>query len=271
MVLLGDSFSAMPLALKEGTRIVNSIQNILKLFMVTVFALLLLIIGITMLGLGFPFTALQSTLLSFFARGAPPFVLAVTAVTVRQRVTLSQNILQFTLPASFTIFLFGLFIYIGAFFMVDHNLAQITVTPEMVATLERTIGAQSGTMSGELFNQAAVLLSAQTALTTFFVFTGITLMIFAEPPFAWFAGGAPYRGRNWLPVGAAIVLFAGYLVVLALPSLRSFFSLVPLPTLFYVIIALLTVLWVFVQRLVWRTRWLEHFLDMVEETENGLS
>jgi len=26
-----------------------------------------------------------------------------------------------------------------------------------------------------------------------------------------------------------------------------------------------------VQRLVWRTRWLEHFLDMAEETENGLS
>ncbi|MBK7919993.1 MAG: hypothetical protein IPJ94_27805 [Chloroflexi bacterium] len=96
-------------------------------------------------------------------------------------------------------------------------------------------------------------------------------MIFAEPPFAWFAGGAPYRGRNWLPVVAAVALFAGYLVVLALPRLRSFFSLVPLPTLFYVIIALLTVLWVFVQRLVWRTRWLEHFLDMVEETENGLS
>ncbi len=269
MVLLGDSFSAMPLALKEGTRIVNSIQNILKLFMVTVFALLLLIIGITMLGLGFPFTALQSTLLSFFARGAPPFVLAVTAVTVRQRITLSQNILHFTLPASFTIFLFGLFIYVGAFFMVDHNLAQITVTPEMIATLERTIGAQSGSMSVEQFNQAAVLLSAQTALTTFFVFTGITLMIFAEPPFAWFAGGAPYRGRNWLPVVAAVALFAGYLVVLALPRLRGFFSLVPLPTLFYVVIALLTVLWVFVQRLVWRTRWLEHFLDMAEETENG--
>ena len=49
MVLLGDSFEAMPAALKEGQRIVNSIQNILKLFMVTVFALLLLVVGITML------------------------------------------------------------------------------------------------------------------------------------------------------------------------------------------------------------------------------
>jgi len=265
MVLLGDSFAAMPAALKEGTRIVNSIQNILKLFMVTVFALLLLIIGITILGLGFPFTALQSTLLSFFARGAPPFVLAITAVTLRQRTSLGQNILHFTLPASFTIFLFGLLIYMGAFFLVEHNLAEVTVTPEMMTTLERTLAVPAGTMSLEQFNAAAVLLSAQTALTTFFVFAGITLMLFAEPPFAWFAGGAPYRGRNWLPVAAAAALFVGYLVVLALPRLRAFFTLVPLPGVFYLAVAALTVIWVIVQRQVWRGRWLARFLDLADE------
>ncbi len=264
MVLLGDSFEAMPPALNEGTRIINSIQNILKLFMVTVFALLLLIIGITMLGLGFPFTALQSTLLSFFARGVPPFVLALTAVTVRQRNSLSHNILHFTLPASFTVFLFGLFIYMGAFFLVEHGLAQIEITPEMIATLEQTVGNTVGDITSERFNQLAVLLSAQTALTSFFVFAGIMLMIFAEPPFAWFAGGAPYRGRNWLPVVTAVALFAGYLVVLALPRFRAFFSLAPLPGVFYLAIAALTVLWVIVQRQVWRSRWLERFLDLNE-------
>jgi len=269
MVLLGDSFAAMPAALKEGTRIVNSIQNILKLFMVTVFALLLLIIGITILGLGFPFTALQSTLLSFFARGAPPFVLAITAVTLRQRTSLGQNILHFTLPASFTIFLFGLLIYMGAFFLVEHNLAEVTVTPEMMTTLERTLAVPAGTMSLEQFNAAAVLLSAQTALTTFFVFAGITLMLFAEPPFAWFAGGAPYRGRNWLPVAAAAALFVGYLVVLALPRLRAFFTLVPLPGVFYLAVAALTVIWVIVQRQVWRGRWLARFLDLVDEPKTA--
>jgi hypothetical protein len=37
----------MPQAFTEGQRIVNSIQDILKLFMATVFALLLLIIEIS--------------------------------------------------------------------------------------------------------------------------------------------------------------------------------------------------------------------------------
>ena len=124
MILLGDSFEAMPAAFKEGQRIVNSIQNILKLFMVTVFALLLLIVGITVLHLGFPFTTLQSTLLSFFARGAPPLVLAVTALSVRRDTSLSRNIIHFTLPASFLIFLFGLIIYTGAFFLVQTSVGR---------------------------------------------------------------------------------------------------------------------------------------------------
>ncbi|MBK8988345.1 MAG: HAD-IC family P-type ATPase [Chloroflexi bacterium] len=262
MILLGDSFAAMPPALQEGTRIINSIQNILKLFMVTVFALLLLIVSIAMLGLGFPFNALQNTLLSFFARGVPPFVLAITAVTLRQRTTLSENILHFTLPASFTLFLFGLFIYIAVFFMAGQNLPLMPVTPDMVAELRQTIPTGAGDLTGEQLQQAAVLLTAQTALTSFFVFSGIMLMIFAEPPLAWFAGGAPYRERNWLPVTAAAGLLVSYLLVLALPSLRIFFSLAPLPLPLHIAMGLLTAVWVLFQRWVWRARILERFLDL---------
>ncbi|HFQ92999.1 MAG TPA: HAD family hydrolase [Anaerolineae bacterium] len=262
MVLLGDSFEAMPPALKEGTRIVNSIQNILKLFMTTVFALLLLIIGIAMLGLGFPFTALQNTLLSFFARGAPPFVLALTAVTIRQRANLTQNIIHFTLPASFTIFLFGLLLYTGVLFVANQGVLNVEITPEMIAALEKTLGQEAGSMTPEQFSSAFTLLAAQTSLTTFFVFAGIILMVFAEPPFKWFAGGAPYHGRNWLVVLAAAALFIGYLVIMSMPRLRAFFALIPLTTPFYIAIALLTIVWAIAQRTIWRGHWLEHFLDM---------
>ncbi len=72
MLLLGDSFEVLPLAFTEGQRTVNSIQEILKMFMTTVFALLLLIIGVGLLGIGFPFTTLQSTLMSFFTHAARP-------------------------------------------------------------------------------------------------------------------------------------------------------------------------------------------------------
>ena len=265
MILMGDSFEAMPAALKEGQRIVGAIQNILKLFMVTVFALLMLIVAITILNLGFPFTAVQNSLLSFFARGAPPFVLAISAMAVARRASLSQGILHFTLPASFTIFIFGLFIYIGGLYMIQSDLVGLTITPEMMAMMERTAAVDPGTMTTEDFYASATLFTAQTALVTWFVLSGILIMVFAEPPSEWFSGGSEYHGRNWLPVIAAVVLIVAYLAILAMPRLRSFFQLMPLPTSFILAVGGLTVLWVFLQRWLWRSRWLERFLDVDTE------
>lgn len=264
MILLGDSFEAMPLALTEGQRIINSIQNILKLFMVTVFALLLLIVAVTMLGVGFPFTAQQNTLLSFFARGVPPFILAMTAVATRQRETLAQNILHFTLPASLLLALFGLLIYLGSYFVIQAGLPEAVPTPAMLAEMEWIAAVEAGTMTPELFNTAVILFSAQTALTHFFIFAGILLMVFAQPPLPWFAGGAPYRSQNWLVLLSAIFLLAAYLLVLAVPGIRGFFQLVPLPPLVNGAVLGLTLVWLFVQRTMWRARWLERFLDIAE-------
>lgn len=83
------------------------------------------------------------------------------------------------------------------------------------------------TAVGEEFNDAAILVSAQTALVIFFVFSGITIMLFAETPIKWFAGGAPYHGRNLLPPIAAVALLAIFFLIMALPRVRSFFQLVP--------------------------------------------
>ena len=261
MVLLGDSFEAMPPALIEGQRIVNSIQNILKLFMVTVFALMLLIIGITFLQVGFPFTTLQTTLLSFFARGIPPLILAIVAQPGRLGGSLYKNLLHFTIPASLVLFVFGLFIYIGAFFAIQHDLANVVVTRENLAELQRYTGIQYDNLSDQEFRRITTLLTAQSALTIFFAVTGILIMLFAEPPIKWFAGGAPYRG-NRLVGWSAIVLIVAFLAVLMITPLSAFFQIVPLPFEFYVYIVILTGLWLLAQRGVWRRHLFLRFLDM---------
>ena len=81
------------------------------------------------------------------------------------------------------------------------------------------------------------------------------------------AGGAPFRGRNWLPVIGAVLLMAGFFVIISVPQLRIFFQLIPLPTNLYLIIGGLTVVWVFVQRALWRANWLERFLDLTAVAE----
>ena len=261
IILLKDSFEAMPIALQEGKRIIGSIQNILKLFMVTVFGLLMLIVAITALKVGFPFTALQNTLLSFFARGAPPFVLAIVSVAVTRRERLSDSILHFTLPASGLLFFFGLLLYLGAFFLMQKGLAAIDViSPDLMAELARIMSVPVESVTPETFKETLTLLTAQTALVTFFSMTGILLMLFAEPPLPWFAGGAPFRKRNPWTIAAAAVMILAYYVVLALPFTRAFFQLVPLPSRFHLVIWLTVFLWLFVQRWVWRARLLERFL-----------
>jgi cation-transporting ATPase E len=268
MVLLKDSFEAMPLALKEGKRIIGSIQNILKLFMVTVFALLLLIIAITSLGIGFPFTALQNTLLSFFARGAPPFILAIVSVAVTRRANLGKSIIHFTLPASFLLFFFGLLLYLGAFFLIQEGLALIDHIPqESIAEMTKIVNEEAGVVTEESFREMATLFTAQTVLVTFFSLSGILLMLFAEPPLKWFEAGAPFHKRNWFTLLAAAVMIIGYYVVLLLPGLRSFFQLVPLPSIFHLVIIATTIVWVLLQRWVWRAHLLERFMQMdIEET-----
>lgn len=262
MVLLGDSFEAMPKALREGQRIVASIQNILKVFMVTVFVLVMLVSGISALQLGFPFTAPQNTLLSFFARGAPPAILSITALAAVNRVRLSTNIIHFTLPAALLMFVFGLLVYIGAFFVAERGLAQVDASAEMVAVVARAAQTPVESLNAEQFNALAILYTAQTSLVTFFVLAGVLIMVFAEPPLRWCSGGAPYRG-HWL-TAAAVVLIAAYYILLLLPGLRAFFELVPLPLFFHIAILVLTVVWALLLRMMWRRRWLGRFLDMPE-------
>ena len=263
MVLLGDSFEAMPKALREGQRIVASIQSILKVYMVTVFALVLLISGIAVLQLGFPFTAPQNTILSFFARGAPPAIISLTALAAVNRTRLSANIMHFTLPAALLMFAFGLLIYIGAFFVAERGLAQVDASAEMVATVARAAQTPAESLSAEQFKVLAIFYTAQTSLVTFFVLSGVLIMVFAEPPLRWFAGGAPYRG-HWLTAAAAAALIVAYYLLLLLPGLRAFFELVPLPLFFHLAILVMTVGWALLLRTMWRRRWLGRFLDIAE-------
>ncbi len=270
MVLLKDSFEALPMALQEGKRIIGSIQNILKLYMVTVFGLLLLIIAITALNVGFPFTSLQNSLLSFFARGAPPFVLAIVSVAVPHRGNLGRTIIHFTLPASFLLFLFGLMLYLGTFFTIQFGVAGVHNFPEnLPIELAKIANVPLETLTEEAIKSQITHLTAQTVLVTFFSLAGILLILFAEPPLKWFEAGAPFRKKNWLTIAAAVGMIIAFYIVEMIPFTRAFFQLMPLHIFFHALIAVALVLWLLVQRWVWRTRLLEKFLLMDQEPETA--
>ena len=58
------------------------------------------------------------------------------------------------------------------------------------------------------------------------------------------------------------VMFLTYLIIINTESLRSFFELVELPFIAYLLIALVTAIWLLTLRAAWRNHWIERFLGL---------
>jgi cation-transporting ATPase E len=262
MILLGDSFEALPPAFTEGQRIINGMKDILRLFLTRVVYSALLIIAVAIIGLGFPFLPTQTALLSFLTVGLPTLALAMWARPgPLPRRSILREIAHFVVPASASIFFFGLFIYIIAFFLSAAELIDFNVTPEAIESFERYTDIDYDISTKDAFILEVSQLIAQTSLTAFIVFSGVILLIFVEPPIEWFVGGDDLSG-DWRPTMIAGVMLAGFVVTALFEPLRQFFGLIALPFPAYMLIGIATVIWMLVLRRAWRKRWLQRFLEV---------
>lgn len=260
MVLLGDSFAALPLAFREGQRIINGMKNIMRLFLTRVSYSALLIVAISIIGLGFPFIPKHNALLAFLTVGAPTLGLNVWArpgpVT---RTSMLREIAHFVLPAAMAVACFGVLIYIGAFYASMTSLIQIDVTPEDIAGFVHIAGITYDISSPSQYILEVSQLVAQTALTAFAVLVGSALVVFVEPPMAWFAGGNEFSG-DWRPTLLSGMMLLVFIVIVSVPPLRAAFEIMPLPALGHAAIALVALVCILLLRAAWRGCWLERFL-----------
>ncbi|MBO0784047.1 MAG: HAD-IC family P-type ATPase, partial [Ktedonobacteraceae bacterium] len=149
LVLLHDTFASLPTAVREGQRIRNGMQDILKLFLARVGSVILLLISISIVG-GFPFQPRQTSLLTFFTVGVPTLALAYWARPERvPSKSLIRTLIRFVLPASLTTSMVALGIYLIVLIFFSSRL------PEPVNP----------------YREGALPL-AQTAITVFTVFCG---------------------------------------------------------------------------------------------------
>jgi cation-transporting ATPase E len=243
IVLLTDSFAVLPPAFREGQRIRNGMQAILKLFMTRVgyFALLLVATGIVG---GFPFTPKHSSILVFVTVGVPTLALAAWARPgqMGQR-DLVAHLLRFVVPAALLLAMSALAVYLWYYVPVYH--AYLRGSPHMSETAA----------------MQAALPTAQSALTTFSVLCGLLLIPFAQPPTPAWTGGSQLSG-DWRPTLLALGLLVGYVGVLAVPLAREFFELAPLAPWDYALLAAASALWALALRAVWRHHLLERFLHV---------
>jgi len=234
IVLLDDSFAALPPAVQEGQRVVNGMQQILQIFLYRVSSFILLILLIP----GFPFSPRQSSLVTLLTVGIPTVALAVWAQPGPAQGNKLLRLVHFVLPAILTGSLATLFVFLTAV-----ALAAFRGLPE-----------------------ASVIATAHSTITVFATVCGILLLVFVAPPTRFLAGGNPLSG-DWRPTILAGVLLVGLMVILSVPLGRAVFEIGALPLFDVAAIVGVALLWALLLHFIWRFRALERVFGIAEQAE----
>ena len=241
IVLMSDSFAALAPAVAEGQRIVNGMQDILKLFLARIATMALVIFSALVIGV-FPINLRHASLLTFLVVGAPAVMLAVWARPGRRhRVNLARRLAHFVIPSALLSSLFGLIVFYGPLLYRLPNL-----DPEL-------------SEGGQALKTAVA--AGQTSLTAFLVVTGLLLVVFVEPPTRWWVGGDAYSGDR-RPTLLAACLGLVFIAVMIVPPVRDAFALQSLPSANIALVLTAALVWLFLVRWVWRKKLLERFFGV---------
>jgi cation-transporting P-type ATPase E len=99
VVLLDSAFSAVPMILAEGRRVIANIERVANLFVTKTVYAALLAIGIVIVAAPYPFFPRHLTIVSTLTIGVPGFFLAFGAGAPRAEPGFTDRVLRFTLPA----------------------------------------------------------------------------------------------------------------------------------------------------------------------------
>ena len=235
IILIEDAFSALASAIGEGQRILNGMQDILRVFLTRILTLGMLILVLMTSGF-FPVDLRNASAITLFTVGIPTALLAIWARPGPiPRETLQQTLARFVIPAAGLASVIGLVVVTGIFLI-----------------------GQADSEAG-LVTAAQVDAAAKTSVTAFLIYVGVLVLVFVEPPNRFFAVVEPISPDR-RPTYLAIVLAISFLIVMAVPPLRDFFNLHPLSGRDTGIILIGVAVWAVLVRIFWRYRFVDRFL-----------
>ncbi len=257
IVLVDDSFAALLPAQREGRRIINGIAISMYVFMARVATQGLVILAVTMLGLGFPYSPTQVGL-TLLTVGVPTLFLTFWAKPTAPDEHLLGNLARFVIPAALVTAAFGTAVYAYLYTIVEAGVSSGRTPAQITAQFESYTGL---TYTDADFAAASATIGAQTGLSTFVSFASFVLLLFLAPPTRFFASWTrPTPDRR--PAVLAAVLVAAFVAVLFVPALWSYFGLTgpAFPVFRAVLIAL--VLWFATLSAAFRFRALDRILAL---------
>jgi cation-transporting ATPase E len=207
IVLLDDSFAALPHAFLEGQRIRLGMQEIVRLFLVRSLSVALVILGAAILAREFPVTPRHTALISMLAVGGPSLVLAATARPGPSKHFLVRSAVDFILPAAFSIALVSLAVY-EVYNWTDeplnHARTALTITATMCALLLVPYAAHS---TDDWLTLAPLKKRPHVLLLTFGLFAFMAL-VFAVPLLRNFYELDVLSPAGYLACFGAVILWA---------------------------------------------------------------
>ncbi len=220
IVLVDDSFAALLPAQREGRRIINGIAMSMYVFLARVATQGVVILTVTMLGLGFPYSPTQVGL-TLLTVGVPTLFLTFWARPEPPDEHLLGNLARFVIPAALITGGFGAAVYAYLYQRVTAGVTSGRTPAQVISQFESYTGL---TYTDSEFTTASATIGAQTGLSTFVSLASFVLILFLAPPARFFAAWTrPIADRRpAVLVGVLVVVFAGVLFV---PALSTYFGL----------------------------------------------
>jgi cation-transporting ATPase E len=211
IVLTDDSLTALLPAQQEGRRIISGIGTSMQVFLARVGTQGLVILAVTMLGLGFPYSP-ANVGLTLLTVGLPTLFLTMWARPVPPDPHLLTSLWRFVVPAMVVTAAGGVAVYAHHYTTLLTGFSDSAVPGFVVSEFERYTGVSSSDVG---FAEAAATIGAQTALSTFVSYAAFLLILFLKPPNRLLASWTRPDGdrRPAVLVAVLVVAFTGGLFV----------------------------------------------------------
>ena len=248
IVLLQDTFSALPASFIEGQRVRRGLQSVFSLFLTRVFVIVIALLLISVIGIGFPFAPANMTLLTVLTVGFPTFFMALWAHPGQPPRSLVKSLVAFVLPASISIAAAAVAVYTIFYLMDDVSLDELRYGEASLGIMQQGV--------------------ARDAITYLLVLTGVMLIPLASPPNRWWAV-VERTDHDWRPTMIAGVMIVLYATIVQVSYLRDFFGTHIMSATQYTVIAIVAVVWLFALRYAYSTHIFERFfgMDLVDDDD----
>jgi cation-transporting ATPase E len=265
IVLTEDSLAALLPAQHEGRRIISGIGTSMQVFLARVGTQGLVILAVTMLGLGFPYSP-ANVGLTLLTVGVPTLFLTTWARPTRPDPQLLTTLWRFVVPAVVVTAAGGVGVYAFHYTTLLDGLSRADAPAGFLTAFERFTGLSSDDVG---FAEAAATIGAQTALSTFVSYAAFLLILFLRPPHRFFASWTRPDGdrRPAVLVAALVGAFSAGLFV---PAFTGYFGLTDAADPVFRTVLPALVVWFAVLSTVYRARLLERALGLAPPEREGV-